>query len=192
MKRSILASVSILLLSSTTAIAVKAESKPLQIQPTVAGPTVFQNSSAASKSSTLSRNQQIKPTVAGPTVFQNSSAASWLMSTAVAPALSNEMIAKTVPVNTSQTDVMNMSPRMATRMAVTPFNLVFLAFQGFFEPQGIPSSISLLSAYRNQQVTAVDLVKIAVDMNRLPQSALNDRGYLNAVNVQLEDLAFGD
>ena len=164
MKRSILASVSILLLSSTTAIAVKAESKPLQIQLTVAGPTVFQNSSATS----------------------------WLMSTAVAPALSNEMIAKIVPVNTSQTDVMNMSPRMATRMAVTPFNLVFLAFQGFFEPQGIPSSISLLSAYRNQQVTAVDLVKIAVDMNRLPQSALNDRGYLNAVNVQLEDLAFGD
>ncbi len=75
MKPSILASLSILLLSSTTAIAVKAESKLWQIKPTVAGPTVFQNSSAASEFSTLSRNQQIKPTVAGPTVFINSSVA---------------------------------------------------------------------------------------------------------------------
>ena len=75
MKRSILASLSILLLSSATAIAVKAESKPWQIKPTVAGPTVFQNSSAAYEASTLSRNQKIKPTVAGPTVFLNSPAA---------------------------------------------------------------------------------------------------------------------
>lgn len=115
-----------------------------------------------------------------------------LMCTTVAPALRAEVIAETVPVNTSQTDVMNMPPRIATRMAVTPFNLVFLAFQGFFESQGIPSSMSLLAAYRNQQVTAVDLVKIAIDMNRLPQSALTDREYLNAVTFQLEDLAFGD
>ncbi len=75
MKRSILASLSILLLSSTTAIAVKAESKSWQIKPTVAGPTVFLNSSATSEYGTVSRNQQIKPTVAGPTVFLNSPAA---------------------------------------------------------------------------------------------------------------------
>ncbi len=75
MKRSILASLSILLLSTTTAIAVKAESEPWQIKPTVAGPTVFQNPSAASQSNTLSRPWQIKPTVAGPTVFLSSSVA---------------------------------------------------------------------------------------------------------------------
>jgi hypothetical protein len=75
MKRSILASLSILLLSTATAIAVKAESKPWQIKPTVAGPTVFQNPSAASQTNTLSRPWQIKPTVAGPTVFQNPPAA---------------------------------------------------------------------------------------------------------------------
>lgn len=114
------------------------------------------------------------------------------ISTAVAPALNAEIVTETVPVNTAQTDVMNMPPRISTRMAVTPFNLVFLAFHGFFEPQGIPSAMDFLSAYRNQKVTAVDLVKIAVDMNRLPQSALTDRGYLNAVDVLLEDLAFGD
>jgi hypothetical protein len=182
MKRSILASLSILLLSSTTAIAVKAEPKPWQIKPTVAGPTVFQNPSAVSQSDTSSRAWQFKPTVAGPTVFLNSSVAMQ----------SGSFIAETVPVNTSQTDVMNVPPRIATRMAVTPFNLVFLAFHGFFEPQGIPSSMDLLSSYRNQKITAVDLVKIAVDMNRLPQSALTDRGYLNAVNSQLEDLAFED
>ncbi len=45
MKRSILASLSILLLSTATATAVKAESSNWQIKPTVAGPTVFINPS---------------------------------------------------------------------------------------------------------------------------------------------------
>ena len=53
MKRSILASLSILLLSTTTAIAVKAESRPWQIKPTVAGPTVFLNPSVAIQSATF-------------------------------------------------------------------------------------------------------------------------------------------
>lgn len=114
-----------------------------------------------------------------------------LMSATVAPTLRAEVIAETVPANVPQTQATNMPPNIAARMAVTPFNLVFLAFQGFFETQGIPSSMSLLSAYRNQQVTASDLVKIAVSMNRLPQSTLNDQGYLNAVDSQLEALTTG-
>lgn len=111
-----------------------------------------------------------------------------LMSATVAPALRAEVSAETAPANVPQTQATNVPPNIAARMAVTPFNLVFLAFQGFFETQGVPSSMSLLSAYRNKQVTAVDLVKIAVSMNRLPQSSLTDQKYLSAVDSQLEAL----
>ena len=68
-------------------------------------------------------------------------------------------------------------------------NQAYFASIGFFETQGIPSSMGLVSAYRNNQVSASDLIQIAVSMNRLPQSTLTDREYLNAVNSQLEDLA---
>ena len=114
-----------------------------------------------------------------------------LMSATVAPALGAEVMAETAPANVPQTQATNVPPNIADRMAVTPFNLVFLAFQGFLETEGIPSSMSLLSAYSNKQVTASDLVKIAVSMNRLPQSTLDDRGYLKAVDTVLEALTFG-
>lgn len=75
MKRSILASLSILLLSTATATTVKAQSQPWQVKPTVAGPTAFQNPSTNSQSDISSRLWQIKPTVAGPTVFLKQSVA---------------------------------------------------------------------------------------------------------------------
>jgi hypothetical protein len=115
-----------------------------------------------------------------------------LMSAMVAPALKAEVVAETTPVNVSQTQTTDVPSKIAARMAVTPFNLVFLAFQGFFEAQGIPSSMDFVSAYRNKQVSASDLIKIAVSMNRLPQSTLTDRGYLNAVESQLKGLVSND
>ncbi|HEY9728975.1 MAG TPA: DM13 domain-containing protein [Chroococcales cyanobacterium] len=73
MKRSILAGLSLVLLSSATATVVKAESSFGQIKPTTAGPTAFLNQSEVSQASTLLK--QIKPTVAGPTVFESQSTA---------------------------------------------------------------------------------------------------------------------
>ncbi|MBD0346100.1 MAG: hypothetical protein ICV63_15005 [Coleofasciculus sp. Co-bin14] len=110
-----------------------------------------------------------------------------LLSTAIAPAVKAEVTVKPVAQATVATDTI--PERVATRMAVTPFNLVFLAFQGFFEQQGIPSSMRLISEYVKGKVTATDLVKIAVDMNRLPSNALNDRGFINDVESQLMGLS---
>jgi hypothetical protein len=72
-------------------------------------------------------------------------------------------------------------------MGVTPFNLVFLAFQGFFASEGIPSSQGLQEAYGtvNPQI----LVKAAIAMNRLPASSIDDKTYLDKVKSQLDDLA---
>ena len=82
-------------------------------------------------------------------------------------------------------------PAMSAKygMGVTPFNLVFLAFQGFFGSEGIPSSEGLAEAYRNGTVTSQTLVKAAISMNRIPASSINDKNYLDKVKSQLDDLA---
>ncbi|MDX2096773.1 MAG: hypothetical protein SFW36_03275 [Leptolyngbyaceae cyanobacterium bins.59] len=76
----------------------------------------------------------------------------------------------------------------AIRMSVSPFNLVFLAYQGFLESEGIPKYARLGEAHASRRVGAKDLVKAAVKMNRLPESALKDEGYLEAVEFELNSL----
>lgn len=54
--------------------------------------------------------------------------------------------------------------------------------------QGIPSGSALVSQYRTGSLTALDVVKAAVNAKKLPTQALNDTGYLNAVESQLTSL----
>ena len=78
--------------------------------------------------------------------------------------------------------------RTVVTSQLTPFNLVSLANQGYFQAQGIPSSGALISAHRSGRVSAEDLVKSAVTTHRLSPEVLNNRGYLSAVNFQLSNL----
>jgi hypothetical protein len=73
-------------------------------------------------------------------------------------------------------------------MAVTPFNLVFLAYQGFFESEGIPKFASLAEGFEEGEVTPENLIKVAVEMRRLTPDALTDRTYISAVRHQLRAL----
>ncbi|MEH1970920.1 MULTISPECIES: hypothetical protein [unclassified Nostoc] len=66
-----------------------------------------------------------------------------------------------------------------------PFDAAFLAYQGNLKAQGIPSGSALVSQYQTGSLTALDVVKAAVNAKKLPTQALNDRGYLNAVELQL-------
>jgi hypothetical protein len=47
-------------------------------------------------------------------------------------------------------------------------------YQGFFTSEKIPSALGLISAYRDGKVTAADLTKAAINMNRLPTGSLKD------------------
>ncbi|MCC5657162.1 hypothetical protein LC608_09225 [Nostoc sp. XA010] len=69
-----------------------------------------------------------------------------------------------------------------------PFDAAFLAYQGNLKAQGIPSGSALVSQYRTGSLTALDVVKAAVNAKKLPAQALNDTGYLNAVESQLTSL----
>jgi hypothetical protein len=73
-------------------------------------------------------------------------------------------------------------------MAVTPFRLVFLAYQGFFESEGIPKFNDLITDYQTGRISAEDLVKVAIDMRRLPPDTINNDRYLSSVEQHFRSL----
>jgi hypothetical protein len=72
--------------------------------------------------------------------------------------------------------------------AVSPFRLVDLARNGYFEAYGIPSHAALVSAVQTGRVTAEDLVESAITDRRLTADKLDDRRYLRSVDRFLEHL----
>lgn len=96
-------------------------------------------------------------------------------------------IAPTVKAETTA-----VQPAMASSISpihqLKPFNLVHLAYQGHFRDQGIDSYSAFLSSYRTGEVSARDLVQVAIKTNRLPSSILEDEAYLDAVESQLISL----
>nr|MBA3924403.1 hypothetical protein [Nostocaceae cyanobacterium] len=71
---------------------------------------------------------------------------------------------------------------------LTPFKLVYLAYQGHFRAQGIPSYAALISAHEFGTISAKDLVWSAFKTNLLSEQTLADLGYLSAVEDQLRAL----
>ncbi|MEH1998458.1 MAG: hypothetical protein V7L00_06830 [Nostoc sp.] len=83
----------------------------------------------------------------------------------------------------------NNLPRNSTTVSyLQPFNLVNFAYQGGLKQHGIPSGEALVFQTQNRNLIAKDLVKAAVNANKLPLQALNDQNYLSAVNSQLNAL----
>ena len=69
---------------------------------------------------------------------------------------------------------------------ITPFNLVYSAYQGRFVDFNIPSHLEFLSAVRTNQLNSQMLVQSAIDSGRLEPGKINDRSYLNNVQDLLE------
>jgi hypothetical protein len=112
-----------------------------------------------------------------------------LVSGAIVPAVQAQSTSAIAPVLQAQATPAAPPENAETLgMAVTPVNLVFLAYQGFFESEGIPKFNALISGYQSGNVTAQKLVQVAIDMKRLAPTALSDRRYLSSVNHQLEAL----
>ncbi len=72
---------------------------------------------------------------------------------------------------------------------ITPFDLVEGAYQGLLQEQGIPTYDALLSEYAEGKVTPEEIVRAAIQANRLQPTALQNKGYLNAVGEHLDDLS---
>jgi hypothetical protein len=69
---------------------------------------------------------------------------------------------------------------------ISPFNLAYLAYQGYFSAEGIPSSGGLITALVSETVTAQDIMQAAVKANRLSEQTLNDEDYRFALENFLQ------
>ncbi|MBG1244039.1 hypothetical protein [Nostoc sp. NZL] len=82
----------------------------------------------------------------------------------------------------------NLSSKSTSVNYLQPFNLVTFAYQGGLKQHGIPSGGELVVETLNRNIIAKDLVKAAVNADKLPSQVLNDQNYLSAVNFQLNAL----
>ncbi|MEH2437400.1 MAG: hypothetical protein V7K25_24725 [Nostoc sp.] len=82
----------------------------------------------------------------------------------------------------------NLSSSSSSISYLQPFNLVTFAYQGGLKQHGIPSGEMLIFQTQNRNIIAKDLVKAAVNADKLPSQLLNDQNYLSAVNLQLNAL----
>lgn len=95
------------------------------------------------------------------------------------------------PHGAAYIDTMDASfPAMAAKfkMTVTPFNLVFLGFQGFFTSEKIPSALGFIQGARDGKITPEKLTQAAINMNRLSPDTLQDKDYLDSVKSELDTL----
>ncbi|MDZ8093690.1 MAG: hypothetical protein RMZ42_17435 [Nostoc sp. DedQUE05] len=69
---------------------------------------------------------------------------------------------------------------------IGPFNLAYLAYQGYLKDQGIPSNGVLIDAIASGTIAAQDIIEAAVKANRLPKQTLSDRGYRHNLENQLQ------
>ena len=65
---------------------------------------------------------------------------------------------------------------------ITPFDLVYGAYQGNFTNSGIPGYANFITAVNTGQVEAKDLVEEAIAKGRLTPDTIDNRGYLSSVD----------
>ncbi|MEH1917821.1 hypothetical protein [Nostoc sp.] len=90
----------------------------------------------------------------------------------------------------SQTAPISLNPYAANQHKanqIRPFNLAYLAYQGYLKDQGIPSNGVLIDAIASGSITAQDIIQAAVKTNRLPEQTLNDQGYRHNLEDQLQE-----
>ncbi|AFZ38203.1 hypothetical protein Sta7437_4765 (plasmid) [Stanieria cyanosphaera PCC 7437] len=71
---------------------------------------------------------------------------------------------------------------------ITPFDLVYRAYQGDFTNSGIPGYAKFITAVNTGKVKAEDLVEKAISKRRLAPETIDDRGYINSVNRLMQTL----
>jgi hypothetical protein len=104
-----------------------------------------------------------------------------LLSAALLPAAVNAQSTKASPTS--------LNPYVANPSSIhqlSPFNLAYLAYRGYLNVEGIPSSGGLIDALVSEKITAQDIMQAAVKANRLPEQTLNDQGYRFALENLLQ------
>lgn len=77
----------------------------------------------------------------------------------------------------------------ASNPELTPFRLVNLARNGYLTDQGIPRFNQLSFAHQRHRISAEDVIRAAINDNRVSAEVLEDRSYVAAVDSFLRDLS---
>lgn len=72
---------------------------------------------------------------------------------------------------------------------IEPFNLAWMAYQGYFQDQGIPKGRTLISAFESAQVSARDIVQAAAKSGRMSVGFQPSDAYLGAMELTLGRIA---
>lgn len=72
--------------------------------------------------------------------------------------------------------------------SIGAFNLVYLAYQGYLESQGIPRAGLLLTEAIAGNISAEQLVRAAIKDGRLSAAVLTNKPYLADVQYELDHL----
>lgn len=78
------------------------------------------------------------------------------------------------------------APSSNSRLA--PYDVIFLAYQGYFRDQGIRGYGAFVESCYQGQLSAKRIVEAAIKANRLPSDAINDSAYLQAIDANLLSL----
>lgn len=71
---------------------------------------------------------------------------------------------------------------------ITPFDLVYGAYQGDFTNSGIPGYANFITAVNSGKVKAENLVNEAIAKRRLAPETIDDRAYLSSVDELMRAL----
>lgn len=110
----------------------------------------------------------------------------------VAPAAMADMGTTPTPANNQMPDGQMSNDQAPTGQMpaanVNPFQLTYMAYSGALKDYGISGGEYLIQDYRNGDVSAQDIVKVAVDNGVASENILTQSGYVNQVNDFLQML----
>jgi hypothetical protein len=109
-------------------------------------------------------------------------------SPAIAATAEMKVSANTLVIPAQAQVNLSTTQQVALKDELSPFNLAYLAYQGYFKDQKIPSNGALISATASGQITAQNLIQAAVKGDRLPASKLQDQSYRHNLEDQLKSL----
>lgn len=84
------------------------------------------------------------------------------------------------------------TPQSSAARQLSPFNLAYMAYQGWFTDAGVPAAGQLLQGYRTGRITAAEVAQAAIQTNRLSAETLEDTSYLASLDSQLNALSQPD
>ena len=105
--------------------------------------------------------------------------------------ISTLLVAASPTVRASETAINSTtlnSIRLRENASASPADLVYLAHRGYLRERGIPSFQALTTAYSLRNINAEKLIQAGVETGQVSPNALNNTGYISAVDSMLNNL----